>query len=441
MDKTRGTKFHYQKALNLIKNNNVTEAIKELKLCLKFNPKDVLALNLLGLGYYLKCRFDKAEKQWRQSLSLKRKNNQAADYLELITKKDFLNLRQQYKEILFNDSAAKSKKTNFLKNIIEKHDELIEPYLILGLLYKEDGDYQEALKYLYQAYDLDSGNQNIKDYIMECENNQSTSKFFNLDKLDFSRFNLNKLKICKYKKELTALITALLAVFLIFILSNGQPLELIERTEVADNTTQNETANSGADENNTQAQNDKANNSAAEKPENNSNQLALDLNIMEYQGLSNLVSLDLIRNIKNKESEKKQAEVFEQYFDEEREQELFNLGLQSFRNQRYEEAGIIFKQLYQLSEAEYLKRESLYLLARGSQLDDDFEAAEKYYRLYIDNYPDTNYYEEALYTLGLLLDEQGKLTEAKEVLQELRREKPYSSYNNSKVYDILNKDS
>ncbi|MGM0499790.1 MAG: tetratricopeptide repeat protein, partial [Bacillota bacterium] len=292
-----------------------------------------------------------------------------------------------------------------------------------------------------QAYDLDSGNQNIKDYIMECENNQSTSKFFNLDKLDLSRFNLNKLKISKYKKELTALITALLAVFLIFILSNGQPLELIERTEVADNTTQNEAANSGADENNTQAQNDKANNSAAEKPENNLNQLGLDLNIMEYQGLSNLVSLDLIRNIKNKESEKKQAEVFEQYFDEEREQELFNLGLQSFRNQRYEEAGIIFKQLYQLSEAEYLKRESLYLLARGSQLDDDFEAAEKYYRLYIDNYPDTNYYEEALYTLGLLLDEQGKLVEAKEVLQELRREKPYSSYNNSKVYDILNKDS
>ncbi|CCU80814.1 hypothetical protein HSACCH_02330 [Halanaerobium saccharolyticum subsp. saccharolyticum DSM 6643] len=442
MDKNRGTKFHYQKALNLIKKNNVTEAIKELKLCLKFNPNDVLALNLLGLGYYLKCRFDKAEEQWKQSLSLKRKNNQAADYLELITKKDFLELRQQYRKILFNDSAAKSKKINFLKEIIKKHDELIEPYLILGLLYKEDQNYQEALKYLYQAYDLDSGNQNIKDYIMECENNEKASKFFNLAEIDLSRFNLDKFKISKYKKELIALITALLAVFLIFILSNGEPLEIMERSEIADNTTQSQRTDPGINnENNNQAANNNNNNSENESAANNFKKLDLNLNLMQYQAINNLVSLDLIRNIKNKEAEKNKAEVFEQYFDQDREQELFNHGLQRFRNQRYEEATIIFKQLYQLSDADYLKRESLFLLARSSQLEEDFEAAEEYYRLYINNYPNTNYYVEALYTLGLLLDERGKVAAAQQVLQELREKRPDSSYNNSKVYDILNKES
>ena len=438
MDKNRGTKFHYQKALNLIKQNNVSEAIKELKLCLKFNPNDVLALNLLGLGYYLKCRFDKAEEQWKQSLSLKRKNNQAADYLELITKKDFLKLRQQYRKILFNDSAAKSKKINFLKEIIKKHDELIEPYLILGLLYKEDQNYQEALKYLYQAYDLDSGNQNIKDYIMECENSETDSNLFNLAELDLSRFNLDKFKISKYKKESIALITALLAVFLIFVLSNGEPLEIMERSKIADDTTQSQTTEPDTNTNN-QAANNNNNNLENESAENNFKKSDLDLNLMQYQAINKLISLDLIRNIKNKEAEKNKGEVFEQYFDQDREQELFNLGLQSFRNQRYEEATIIFKQLYQLSDADYLKRESLFLLARSSQLDENYEAAEKYYRSYINNYQNTNYYIEALYTLGLLLDEQGKVAEAQSVLQELREQRPDSSYNNSKVYDILNK--
>lgn len=414
MDKNNRTNFHYQKALELFKKNNVTEAVKELKLCLKFNPKDVLALNLLALGYYLKCRFDKAENYWRQSLAIKRKNNQAIDYLELITKKDFLELRQEYKEILFNDTVGKSEKIEFLKTIINKHDELIEPYLILGLLYKEDQNYQEALKYLYQAYDLDSGNKNIKDYIMECENIENKYKFFSLDRFDLSRFNLEKFKFFKYKKETTLILTALLAVFLIFYInSEEQPVQL-------DNTVQQESKNEGF---------------------NSLNNLDLKLDLMKFKAIENPISLDLIRTIKENEAKKNSAETYEEYFSEDREQELFNLGLQALRNQRYQDAAAIFEQLYKFSEAEYLKRESLYLLARSSQLTQNYLAAENYYQLYIDNYPETNYYEEALYNLGLLLDEQDKLEEAKEILQQLREDAPYSSYNNSKVYDILNKEN
>jgi len=438
MDKNNRTNFHYQKALELFKKNNVTEAVKELKLCLKFNPKDVLALNLLALGYYLKCRFDKAENYWRQSLAIKRKNNQAIDYLELITKKDFLELRQEYKEILFNDTVGKSEKIEFLKTIINKHDELIEPYLILGLLYKEDQNYQEALKYLYQAYDLDSGNKNIKDYIMECENIENKYKFFSLDRFDLSRFNLEKFKFFKYKKETTLILTALLAVFLIFYInSEEQPVQL-------DNTVQQEEIKkqSAAAENNKNQNPDQESQQESKNEGFNSlNNLDLKLDLMKFKAIENPISLDLIRTIKENEAKKNSAEPYEEYFSEDREQELFNLGLQALRNQRYQDAAAIFEQLYKFSEAEYLKRESLYLLARSSQLTQNYLAAENYYQLYIDNYPETNYYEEALYNLGLLLDEQDKLEEAKEILQQLREDAPYSSYNNSKVYDILNKEN
>ena len=224
---------------------------------------------------------------------------------------------------------------------------------------------------------------------MECENSETDSNLFNLAELDLSRFNLDKFKISKYKKESIALITALLAVFLIFVLSNGEPLEIMERSKIADDTTQSQTTEPDTNTNN-QAANNNNNNLENESAENNFKKSDLDLNLMQYQAINNLVSLDLIRNIKNKEAEKNKGEVFEQYFDQDREQELFNLGLQSFRNQRYEEATIIFKQLYQLSDADYLKRESLFLLARSSQLDENYEAAEKYYRSYINNYQNTN---------------------------------------------------
>lgn len=435
MNKNTGTNFHYKKALNFIKKDNVTEAIKELKLCLKFNPKDVLALNLLGLGYYLKCRFNKAEKQWRKSLSLKKKNNQAADYLELITKNDFANLRQEYKEILFNDSAAKSKKINFLKDIIKKHDELIEPHLILGLLYKEDENYEQALKYLYQAYDLDSGNQNIKDYILEFENNQHESKLFNFKQIDLS----------KYKKEAAAFLIAFFAVFLIFILSNSQPLEIADKINFLNNTSQNEEVKPEKKSKELKNKNETINNNE-KKPElkdsvNDFEPLNPEVNIMEYQALNNLVSFDFIREIKNKEAEENQSKNFTEYFEENKEQELFNLALQSFKSQDYKKAAVIFNELYWESEVDYLRRESLYFLARSSQLNKNYESAEKYYQLYIDNYSDTNYYAETLYNLALLLDEQSKTAEAQAVLQKLRTEKPYSSYNNSKVYEILNPDS
>lgn len=434
MNKNNRINFHYQKALNLIKKNNVTEAVKELKLCLKFNPQDLQALNLLALGYYLKCRFDKAEKFWRQSLTVKRKNNQAVDYLELITKKDFMELRQEYKKILFNDTAAKSKKINFLKDIIQKHDELIEPYLILGLLYKEDQNYQEALKYLYQAYDLDSGNKNIKDYIMESENKEKSSQFFNLDRFNLDKLNLDKFKIFKYKKETAVIIAALIIIFSIFYLNSGENID-----KSGANLARSEKITEQKEKNQTREEISQANNDS-----NSSSKLAnsnLNLDLMNINNLENSISLDLIRNITKKEAEKKSEQVYQEYFKQNREQELFNLGLEAFRNQRYQDAAAIFKQLYQFSEAKYLKRESLYLLARSSHLAENFEQAENYYRLYIKNYPETNYYQEALYNLGLFLDEQGKLEEAQQILQQLRDEKPYSSYNNSKVYDILNKES
>lgn len=447
---------HYKDAMNSIKNNNVSDAIDELKLCLKFNAKSVSALNLLGLAYYLKCRFDKAEKTWRKSLSLQRDNNKARDYLELITKQDFKEIRKEYKNILFSDQADQEQKIRFLKRLIEEYDELIEPYVILGLLYKKEENYEEALKYFYQAYDLDSGSQNIKNYIMQCEKDDEKSSAFNFN----SQTN---------KKS--ALIAGVISLFLFAVflnLSGVSPLNWIEnniqgfefaRSETEEN---NSGSNNIQNENNQSSTSDRENaDSAAEESsagessvsseisapqtgkENTEQQaeslkILNELDLLEYQNDQSLLSFENIQDLKQREEEKKELEEANTFLEEGTEQQLFNLGMDYFSRQDYQDAADIFNSIYNLTETDYLRRESLYLLARSHEKMDNYKSAEHFYRIYLNEYRDTNYYDEALYNLGLMLNEAGEAEKSREVLERLRREDPYSEYNNSQVYEILN---
>ena len=448
---------HYREAMNLIKNNNVSDAIDELKLCLKFNSKSVSALNLLGLAYYLKCRFDKAENTWRKSLSLQKDKNKARDYLELITKQDFKEIRKEYRNILFSDEAEKNQKIKFLKKLIEEYDELIEPYVILGLLYKKEENYEEALKYFYQAYELDSGNQNIKNYIMQCEEEDKESSAFNFQS--------------KTNKQ-SALIAGVIAVvlFAVFLnLSGVSPLNWIESNirgfefsepadgdrenseETTDNLTSNQTADQSASEGSqleagaNSPQTDEAGDNSAEKNKNNedktqgsSSEILNEMNLLEYQNSSALISIEELREIKAREREKDKLEEANTFLEEGTEQQLFNLGMDYFSRQDYQDAADIFNSIYNLTETDYLRRESLFLLARSHEKMDNYQSAEHFYRIYLNEYGESNYYDEALYNLGLMLNEAGEEKKSREVLKRLREENPYSEYNNSHVYDILN---
>ncbi|SIQ64526.1 tetratricopeptide repeat protein [Halanaerobium kushneri] len=444
---------HYREAMKLIKNNNVSDAIDELKLCLKFNSKSVSALNLLGLAYYLKCRFDKAEKTWRKSLSLQKDKNKARDYLELITKQDFKEIRKEYKEILFNDETEKNRKIKFLKRLIEEYDELIEPYVILGLLYKKEENYEEALKYFYQAYELDSGNQNIKNYIMQCEKEDKNSSAFNF------KSKTNK------KSALIAGVIAL-ALFAIFLnLSGVSPLNWIGNNlqgfEFANSAKEEESENPALSQNlsgevNSSPKKIKTSEESNSSPDNGSNEASkLEQNkkeqvktgstsiltknkLLDYQKDSPLISLENIRELKEKEREKNRLEAANTFLEDGTEQQLFNLGMDYFSRQDYQDAIDIFNSIYNLTETDYLRRESLFLLARSHEKIDNYQSAEHFYRIYLNEYKESNYYDEALYNLGLMLNEAGKVEKSKEVLKRLREEEPYSEYNNSQVYEILN---
>ncbi|NPA39422.1 MAG: tetratricopeptide repeat protein [Thermodesulfobacteria bacterium] len=63
--------IHKQLAELLIKQNQYTQALKELKLALKTNSNDPELYNLLGLAYMGKYEYDKAEKAFKKAIALK----------------------------------------------------------------------------------------------------------------------------------------------------------------------------------------------------------------------------------------------------------------------------------------------------------------------------------------------------------------------------------
>ena len=160
--------------------------------------------------------------------------------------------------------------------------------------------------------------------------------------------------------------------------------------------------------------------------------------LLQYQNNQSFLSFDSIQELKQREEEKRELAEANTFLEEGTEQQLFNLGMDYFSRQDYQDAADIFKSIYNLTETDYLKRESLFLLARSYEQMDNYQSAEHFYRIYLNEYNDTNYYDEALYNLGLMLNEAGKVGKSREVLERLRREDPYSEYNNSQVYEILN---
>jgi len=126
--------YHYQMGESFLAENNVAGALRELTEAEKITPDDPQLLNLLGLAYFRKNRYDLAEQKYLKAIELRptyseARNNLGVDYLELKRWKD---AAAQFKLVLDDlfyrdpDSAT----------------------INLGLAYLGSGDYSQALSLL-----------------------------------------------------------------------------------------------------------------------------------------------------------------------------------------------------------------------------------------------------------------------------------------------------
>lgn len=367
---------HYNEALRLIQAGYISKAKEEIEKSLKFYCKDTDILNLMGCCEYLLCDFNKAYFYWNESIKVSKINNKAMNYI------DDLN-GEEFKELLsiYNNSIESIKNKRYeesiilLEKVIKLDKNLIEPYYIIGLCYIELNKYNESLKYLNLVSERDKDNSKY----LKCINDIKNTK---LNKN--TNFNSKK-----YKHIMVILISLIIVPSSLLVLSNKKATleyeSLVKKEEV----------------------------------EKQKVLVQLEEQKATIGKLNN--QINVLNNIEADSSKK-----------------VFEHSLKYYKNADYEKAIEGFEYVISNSETEsYIKSESIYFISVSYEKIRKYELATKYYKMYINQYPEGNYYDESLYNVGLMLFNNGEFDRAKEFLYELKSNVPDSIYINSIVESIL----
>lgn len=377
----------YNNAINLANKNYITSALAMIDEAIEINPKDVDILNLRGLLKLLKCDFSKAFESFYTAMCYEN-NDLSRNYVDLISSEEFKVFLGRYNHsIRFINEDLNHESIHIMNNIIDEDPELIEPYVILSLLYDKMGNTEKRDRYLERLRQVDMDNEII-------DKLNSNFRDINDEKEKSIDPKLNKNKTKKNRLPYILILFLLIAVSIYYINNKNKMDEL-----------------------NSQISNKDKKLSEADKE-------------LEKASQKLNQTSDELEKAKNEE---KPVEVIG-------EEELYTKSIKLKKDGDYKEAISGFKRVVSSGKTKKYISESIYQLAITNQKIGNKEEAIKYYNKYINTYtPSEEYYDDAYYQLGMLYYEDGDLEKAKKAFYSLRSEVPDSMYNNSKVKDIISK--
>ena len=372
---------YYNTALKLISENKISKAITNIKKSLKLYSKDCDVLNLMGLCNYTLCEFDKAYFYWSKSLEYNKYNNKAELYLNLLKSRKFNRLIKEYNEGLeFLYRYEYKKAIEKFKEIITEENELLEPYIIIGLCYYAIGKYNIAKKYMEMALNIDNENRKCLMYLNEINNKRNVT--------------VVKYKSSKVAKTVASVFTILLIASSVLYYKNYKGYINIKDTL------------------------------AEYEHKYKINNTELQLIRGKYNKLSNSINMEK-KQIQNKFQGKNDSEVF-------------NDGIVSYKKKDYKKAIENFSYLVDRGVDSSIVAEATFFSAVTYEKLNNIGKSEEFYYKYIDKYKGKNYYDDSLYNCGIMLYRSGNKEKAKKVLSILQKEVPDSMYVNKTVKMILN---
>ena len=148
----------YNEALNLASRNYITTATEIIEKASELNPKDVDILNLRGLLKLLKCDFSKSFESFYTAMCYGN-NELSRKYVDILSSDEFKVFLGRYNHsIRFINEDLNQESIHILNNIIEEDPDLIEPYVILALLYDKMGNLKKKEYYLDRLEQVDKDN-------------------------------------------------------------------------------------------------------------------------------------------------------------------------------------------------------------------------------------------------------------------------------------------
>lgn len=165
LKKANNTSDHYYNiGYDRAKARDLSGAIESLKVSLRYNKKNIMSRNLLGLIYYEMGEVVTALSHFVMSVNYQPSNNLAAKYLKEL-RQDPTRLDDENQIARkFNLALSYAASDDFdlaiiqLKGALTSNPHFVKGYLLLALLYIESGNYEKARKTLRRVLKIDKAN-------------------------------------------------------------------------------------------------------------------------------------------------------------------------------------------------------------------------------------------------------------------------------------------
>ena len=369
----------YNEALNMLEKDFINSASDMIDEALELNPKDADILNLKGLVKLLKCDFDQAFESFYKSLCYGN-NELSKKYVDILASDDFSIFLSRYNHaIRFINQGLNEESIQIFENITTEQPDLIEPYLLLHLIYNKLGNENKSNEYLNILKYIDKDNPmfEIKENIQDVQE----------EKVD------NKKGTNKGKYIYISIILGLVIGIGVLYSNSKNKLEQLS--------------------------------SKINEKEEKINQTNDKLNKINSE----------LEEMKNKEESivETQTEIIVADEEElsEKAQKLKSQGDTS-------EAIKYYKLVVENGKTKKYISEAIYQVAYLNEKLKNYDEAIKYYKKYVYTYNSSeNYFDDCYYNMGMIYYNNGDLENAKKMFYSLRAEDPDSMYNNSKVKEIL----
>lgn len=172
---------YYNQALSRAGVRDLSGAVESLKKSLRFNKQNIQARNLLGLIYFEMGETVSALREWVISKNFRPENNIAGDYLDEIQKNrarlESINqtIKKYNQALVYCHQDSRDMAVIQLKKVLSMNPKMVQGHQLLGLLYLEEGNYEQAAKALEKAHAIDTNNTTTLRYMKELDDRAKSS--------------------------------------------------------------------------------------------------------------------------------------------------------------------------------------------------------------------------------------------------------------------------
>lgn len=391
-------------ALLKMHNHDISAALEELLQAVEIEPENVKIINLIASCYFIRGEFDRAIACWEMVLRLDEANKDAQIRLRSATSPAFQSWLKRYREALARmESRSYQQAVKELRQLMEENDGFVSLYELLGLCYLALSEVEKAKKVWQKGLQLDKGNKSLLGYLESRKGNRVLAR----EQITIKNKQVAAVKE-KHGSRYYGLAWAAAGVLCLALLIPTS--YYIDQKQVGALKTQ-------------------------------TIQKKIMSPVQATKKITNLAPVmapaSKLEFSDNASGEERQTDVGKEGKNDPSEELYYNKGLAAYLRADWKSAATNLGKVVDMQSGSYLNREALYYLARTKYLGGELDEARKYYLKYLQEFPDSNYYDDSLYYLGSVYHRSGDDKAARKVFKELQTMEPESGYLSTTLFEQL----